>query len=119
MDARSLQHVRLDQHIVACDVRVILRDVSDATHVGGQVVHLVHAAGGDQAILEAPKVEHLELLARGRRVLGPLDVGPAHVVPPVDQVSHQVVTDEPSRTGDQRALSHCIPLRPKVEPAVQ
>src|SRR5690606_36236769 len=104
--AGRLQHVRVDEDVVTRNVRMVAGDVPDPTHVRGEVVDLVHAAGGHEAVVPAPQVEQLELVCGVRLELWFFDVGPPHPVAVRFQVLDQVMAYEAARAGDQSRLLH-------------
>ena len=106
--AGCLEHVGIDQHVVARDVRVVTRDVPDPSHVGGELVDMVDPAGGDQAIVPTSQIEELEFVRGAGLVLGLLDVHSPNPVPIADQVFDQMMPDEPSSPGHQNARRHDV-----------
>ena len=97
--------MRIDEDIVAADVGMIGRDVTDAAHVGREVVDLIDAAaGGQQAVFNLAQVENFHLVGGAGFVLRHLDVGAAHPVAVLLQTFNQVVADESSRTGYEYPL---------------
>jgi hypothetical protein len=54
--------VQVDHGAVASDLGVKSSDLADTSHVRRQVVDLVDASGGDQAVIEAAKIQELELV---------------------------------------------------------
>src|SRR5712691_9713564 len=57
VDARRIQRVDVDQHVVAADLGLVGMDEADAAHVRRQGIHLVDAAGRGQAVVPATQIE--------------------------------------------------------------
>src|SRR5207247_5982346 len=61
VQAAGFQHMRVDQDVVAGDVGVKSSDITDAAHIGGQVVNLIDTTPrGLQAAVPATKIEELD-----------------------------------------------------------
>ena len=60
VDPRRFEHVHVDQHVVVHDQCLVGLDEADATHVGGQVVDLVHLSGRFEARIPTAQVQALE-----------------------------------------------------------
>ena len=69
------------------DSGVIVTDEAHAAHIGCQGVHLVHAAGGLQAVVPAAQVEDFEFVGVGGFVFVLLDVYATNPVPLQPQIS--------------------------------
>ena len=101
--AARLQHVGVDQDVVARNVCQAGGDVADAAHVGGQVVHLVDLSRGQQGIVPVAQVEQLEFIRCRLFVLGQLDVHAADPVSVGPEALDQMVPDESTGACNQDA----------------
>ena len=107
--ARGLDHVEGDHGVVVADDGVARLDEAHATHVGGQVVHLLGALGHRQAVLHLAQVHEVELVAEVLLLheLVALPVRGHDVVSFLLQAAGQVRADEP--TGASHAdLDHFV-----------
>jgi hypothetical protein len=93
----------VDQRVVPQDGGVVGRDEPHTAHVSGQGVHMVDAARGQQALVEAAEVSQLELVGVDHGVLGNADVHPPHPVTSLLQRGDEVVADEAAGSRDQDA----------------
>ena len=111
----GFEHVRVDEDVVAADVGVIGGDVADAAHVGSEVVDLVDAAAGrQQALVVFAQIRISNSSAAACFVLRLLDVDSAHPVAVLLQTTHQMMTDEATRSSYQDSFLRThfrVPLR--------
>src|SRR5207247_4601116 len=108
IEARRLQHMGVDQDVVAGDLSVIGRDAADTPHVSRQMVDLVYSKRRDQAFIPAPEVQRIELMRGARVVLRRVGVYRAHPVSTLQQVTHQVVPDETSGSCHENTRRHPV-----------
>src|SRR5439155_17684193 len=108
IEARRLQHMGVDQDVVAGDLSVIGRDVADTPHVSRQMVELAYSKRRDQAFIPAPEVQRIELMRGARVVLRRVGVYRAHPVSVLQQIPHQVVSDETSGSCHENTRRHPV-----------
>src|SRR5215469_6266385 len=99
VDPASLQHVRIDEDVVARDIGVIGGDVADAPHVGGQIVNLIYFAARRQTVFEDSQIGDLEVIGRAVLVFGLLEVGAAYPAAIMLKTLYQMVADKATRPG--------------------
>src|SRR5205809_6630575 len=104
IEARRLQHMGVDQDVVAGDLSVIGRDVADTPHVSRQMVDLVYSKRRDQAFIPAPEVQRIELMRGARVVLRRVGVYRAHPVSVLQQIPHQVCPMKPPAPCTEKRL---------------
>jgi hypothetical protein len=104
----GLEHLRVNKDVVAADIGMVRRDVSDASHIGGEVVQLIDTtACREQAIVSLAQVEDLELIGRASLVLGMLEIHATNPVALPLQPIYKVVTDKTTCTRYEYPLS-CV-----------
>src|SRR5207237_6371005 len=67
IEAGSLEHMRVDEHVVVHALGLVRLDESDAAHVRRKIIDLVNSAGRLQAATGATYIKHLELVPPGWR----------------------------------------------------
>src|SRR6202034_3912856 len=98
----GLEHMGIDQNVIASDVGEGRSDIADSAHIGSQIVNLIHSsAGGEPAVLRPAEIQDLERIARGTFVFRILDVHPSDPMPVGFETLHQVVPNEASGAGYQ------------------
>ncbi len=60
-----LQHVSVDEDIVAGDFGELGGNIADAAHVGGEIVDLIHVTGGLESVVPEAEIEQFKLIGRG------------------------------------------------------
>src|SRR5579864_172809 len=101
IDPGRFQHVRVNQNVITGNVSMVSGDVTDATHVRGQVVNLVDIPSRGQAVVPAAEVEDGELIRRTGLKIRHLEIGASHPKSIIFQPPHQVVPNKPTRAGYQ------------------
>ncbi len=93
--------MEVDQRVVVEDLGVVEGDEAHAAHIRGQRVHLIHTAGGLQAVVPPTEIQDLELVRVDIGVLGILDVDTTHPVALLLQAGHEMMTNESTGAGNQ------------------
>ena len=82
-------------------------DVTDAAHVGGEIVDLVHALDGLAAIIHLAQVQEAEFVRRAGLVFRILDIDAPDPIAPILEVIDKMEADKAAGTGHQhRFLGH-------------
>ena len=93
--------MRVDQDVVAGDVGVKSSDITDATHIGGQVVNLIDTTPrGLQTAVPATKIENFKLVGLGGLIFGVLNIDTANKAAFGFQPVHESMPDETACAGD-------------------
>lgn len=92
--------MRIDEDVVTRDIGEAGGDVADASHIGGQAVDVIDAAGGLKTIGPLPQIEQLEVVGVRGLELRLFEIGAAHPIAFELEPLHQVVADEPSGPGN-------------------
>ena len=78
VQAAGFQHMRVDQDVIAGDVSVKGGDVTNAPHIGGQVVDLIDtAASGLQTVIPAAEIENFKFIRLAGFIFRILDINAA------------------------------------------
>ena len=101
IDTRGLDRVQIDKRVVANDDGLVVLDKTDAAHIRGEAINLVHTCGGLQAIVGFRKVEQQKLIRGAGLVFRFLDVHAAHKVAAINQILRQMMTDKTARARYQ------------------
>lgn len=109
-DPGRLDHVRVYENVVTAERRMVRADVTDAAHVRGELIDVVHALHGAGAVLEETEVGDEELVGGRGLELGLLDVNATHPIPSGFKRPHEVVTDEAAGSRDDDPLTALPPV---------
>src|SRR5271165_4175144 len=101
VEAACLQHVSVNQDIVAGDLGKLRGNVADTSHVGCEVVNLVHLARGLQRVVPETKIEKLEFVGCGGFEFWFFYVNAADPIVLRLQPLYQMMTNEATGSGDQ------------------
>jgi hypothetical protein len=94
----------IDQRVVEGDACVRGRDVADAAHVGGEVIHLIHAFGCCDAVIIDAQIQ-LKKFVGGRGLkFRKLDVGTTNKIAFAYEFLDEMVADEPTCSGNEHDI---------------
>ena len=91
----------VDEDVVARDVGELRRNVSDAAHVGGEVIDLADVSGGLQRVVPEAQIEELEFVGFRRFEFRLFDVDATHPIAFGFQAFDEMMADKTSCPGDQ------------------
>src|SRR5579872_1011545 len=105
-----LEHVRVDENVVLGDIGQERRDVTDAAHIGREVVDLIDPLGRREAVFPHAQVQNLEVISSRGFVLGMLNVDPTYPVAIRLQTLDEMMTDETTCPSYQNTslVCHCV-----------
>src|SRR5579863_1215207 len=103
----GFEHVRVDQNVVFRNIGQERRDVADAAHICSEVIDLVHALCGSQAVFPHAQVQNLKVVGSRGFVLGMLNIDPAYPVAILLQTLDEVMTNESTRPSYQNPSLFC------------
>jgi hypothetical protein len=107
---RGFEHLGVDENVVAADIGMGSGDITDAAHIGGEVVNLVEAvARGQFAMLDLAKIQNLELIRGTGLIFGIFNVGAPDPVAIPLQSFYEVMPNESSRARYQNPLLSAHP----------
>src|SRR5258708_2673629 len=111
-----MDHIDVDQCVVAHDVRLGGMNETHPTHVGGKLVDLVKLLSCSLgqpncffAICRLTKIKKTKVIGRCGRKLWMLDVHAAHPVPIGFETLHQMTGDESTRATNHGSFHESIP----------
>ena len=89
-----LEHVSVDENVVAGDVGELGGDIADAAHVGGQIVDLCHVAGCLESVVPVAEIQDFEFICSAGLEFRFFDVDTANPVAVRLEPLDQMMTDE-------------------------
>jgi len=87
--------MQVDQRIIADDRAFILLDKTYTAHVRCECVHFIDAPGCDKGVVEASQIKQFEFVRRRIVVFGIFNIDTADVIASRDEITGQMVPDEP------------------------
>src|ERR1039457_5056706 len=111
----GLEHMGIDQDVMATDVGEIRSDIANAAHVGGKVIDLIDpAARGQEAVFCLAQIKDLKRVACRSFVFRILDVNSPDPMPVRFESLHQMVANKTACARYQYPLLLLhIPLSPE------